>query len=122
MTDRMFHLLQAINFCGLDNSRWVLSKGGAWSDYMINPSTDDELDLMEPHLAMMDVITPTSSSIVSAEPGLAPVIHEYPPDERRYVGNGMYVNVWYLATILTWREYHVSNQVASNGHSEGGAK
>lgn len=110
MTDRMFSLLHAINFCGLDNSRWVLSKGGAWSDYMINPSTDDELDLMEPHLAMIDVISPTSSSIVSAEPGLSKVIHMYPPDERRYVGNGMYVNVWYLETILTWREYHVANQ------------
>ena len=122
MTDRMFELLQAINRCGLDNSRWHVSHGCPWSCYVVNPSRDDEREFMEPHLSIIDIVTPTTSSIIAAEPFFAPVIHMYPPDERRYAGNGMYVNVWYFATILTWREYHVSNQDASNGHSKGGAK
>ena len=122
MTDRMFALLQAINLSGLDNSRWNLQGFCPWSRYMVNPSEDDEKDMMEPHLSIIDIVTPSTSEIISAEPFFAPTIHLYPPDERRYVGNGMYVNVWYLETILTWREYHVTNQDTINGHSKGGAK
>lgn len=122
MTDRMFALLQAINLSGLDNSRWNLQGYCPWSHYMVNPTEDDYKDMMEPHLSIIDIVTPTTSEIVAAEPFFTYVNHMYPPDERRYVGNGVYVNVWYLETILTWREYHVANEENSKASLKRGVK